>query len=40
MQKYSDDYPESSVEWWEDQETIAYGKEIEEFEWEEVEEDE
>jgi hypothetical protein len=38
MQDY-DDYPEDSVEWWENQEAIVYGKEIEKFEWDEVDDE-
>jgi hypothetical protein len=39
MQDYGD-YPETSVAWWEETELPVYDKEVEEFEWDLVEEDE
>jgi hypothetical protein len=34
MQEYDD-----SAEWWEDQEVAVYGEEIEDFEWDEVDDE-
>lgn len=34
MQDYDD-----SAEWWEDQEVAVYGKEVEDFQWEEVDDE-
>lgn len=39
MQDYGD-YPETSVAWWEDSDIPVHGKEVEEFEWDLVDEDE
>lgn len=39
MKDYGD-YPEMSVAWWEEKEVPVYGKEVDEFEWDTVEEDE
>ncbi len=38
MKSYGN-YPDESVEWWEDMETPVYDKELDEFEWDLVEED-
>lgn len=38
MQDYGD-YPETSVAWWEDSDIPAYGREVEEFEWNELTDD-
>jgi hypothetical protein len=37
MKAYGD-YPSKSLEWWEDQEEIIYDDEIDDFEWDLIEE--
>lgn len=37
MKSYGN-YPDEAVEWWEDQEDIIYDNEVDEFEWDLVEE--